>query len=150
EEELHLPVLREGVGELAELVVDRVELSLVLGGAEQSVRVDASDLLHYVRSPLPSRVEKSTSERASSISFLWSSAVRDLRATFSVVSTVRSATSLRICSSERRVSASMSRLAASTSSSRFSLPSSVASCLVVSAAFRARATMSSACSRASF
>src|SRR3954451_11356267 len=53
-------------------------------------------------------------------------------------------------SRERRVSASMSRRAAASSSSRFSRPSSAAWDLVVSAAFRARATISSACSRASF
>src|SRR3954469_1438715 len=97
----------------------------------------------------PSRLEKSTSARASSISRFWSSPVSDLRVTFSVVSTVRSATSLRMRSSERRVSASMSRRAAASSSSRFSRPSSAAWALVVSAALRARATMSSACSRAS-
>src|SRR3954452_14057199 len=94
-------------------------------------------------------MEKSTSARASSISRFWSSPVSDLRVTFSVVSTVRSATSLRMRSSERRVSASMSRRAAASSSSRFSRPSSAAWALVVSAALRARATMSSACSRAS-
>src|SRR4051794_6280486 len=97
----------------------------------------------------PSRLEKSTSARASSISRFWSSPVSDLRVTFSVVRTVRSATSLRMRSSERRVSASMSRRAAASSSSRFSRPSSAAWALVVSAALRARATMSSACSRAS-
>src|SRR5689334_11511233 len=43
----------------------------------------------------------------------------------------------------------MSRLAASTSSSRFSLPAVAASDSAVSAALRARAMMSSACSRAS-
>ena len=92
---------------------------------------------------------KSTSLSASSTRRRWSSAVSDLRVTFSVASTVRSATSRRICSSERRVSASMSRFAAATSSSRFSLPEAVASASAVSAALRARAMISSACSRAS-
>src|SRR5690242_18389182 len=44
----------------------------------------------------------------------------------------------------------MSRRAAATSSSRFSLPSSAASSVAASAALRARWVMSSACSRASF
>ena len=69
--------------------------------------------------------------------------------TFSVVSTVRSATSLRMRSRERRVSASMSRRAAARSSSRFSRPSSAAWVFADSADLRARATISSACSRAS-
>src|SRR4029450_245553 len=99
--------------------------------------------------PLPPRLEKSTSPSASLIRPFWSPASSDLRVTFSVVSTVRSATSLRIRSSERRVSASMSRRAAASSSSRLSRPSWAACAVVVSAARRARATMSSACSRAS-
>ena len=86
-------------------------------------------------SPTPRALEKSTSPRASSTRRRWSSPSRLLRVTFSVASTVRSATSLRICSSERRVSASMSRFAASTSSSRFSLPATVASASAVSADF---------------
>ena len=98
----------------------------------------------------PLRAEKSTSASASSTRRFWSSALSDLRTTFSVVRTVSSATSLRMRSSERRVSASMSRRAAATSSSRFSLPSSAAWDFAESAALRARATMSSACSRASF
>ena len=48
----------------------------------------------------------------------WSSGVSDLRVTFSVAITVRLATSLRISSSARRVSASMSRRVAAISSSR--------------------------------
>src|SRR5581483_11052522 len=103
-----------------------------------------------VWAPAGARAEKSTSLRASSIRRLWSSASRVLRVTFSVASTVRSATSLRIRSSERLVSSSMSRRAAETSSSRFSRPAAAASASAASAALRARATMSSACSRASF
>src|SRR5262245_10585813 len=100
-------------------------------------------------SPLPPSAEKSTSARASSIRRFWSSVSSALRVSFSVVSTVRSATSWRIRSRERRVSASMSRRAAASSSSRFSRPSSVACNVVASADLRARATISSACSRAS-
>ena len=94
------------VGELAELLVDLVELVLLLGDLEQRVGVYAGDLLHRPSSappiaPLPARAEKSTSASASSTSRFWSSSSSDLRVTFSVASTVRSATSLRICSSER-------------------------------------------------
>ena len=89
-------------------------------------------------------------ERLLDQAFCWSSESSVLRVTFSVASTVRSATSLRICSSERRVSASMSRRAAATSSSRLSLAGRRGlRRRAASAALRARATMSSACSRAS-
>ena len=131
EEQLHLAVRRERVGELAELLADRVELALLLRRLEQGVRVHAGDLLHRTRAssvaPRSTRgLEKSTSARASSIRRLVVVSSSDLRVTFSVVSTVRSATSLRIRSSERRVSASMSRRAAASSSSRFSRPSAAA------------------------
>src|SRR5215204_2143594 len=46
EEELHLLVLRERVGELAELLANHVELPLVLGHPEEGVRIYAGDLLH--------------------------------------------------------------------------------------------------------
>src|SRR3954452_9840094 len=83
------------------------------------------------------------------MSRLWSSSSSDLRVTFSVASTVRSATSRRICSIERRVSCSMSRRVCSISSSRFWLASTLASSWTLSDALRARPRMSSACSRAS-
>ena len=73
----------------------------------------------------------------------------DLRVTFSVARTVRLATSLRISSSERRVSAWMSRRAAAISSSRCWVAWTFESSWSDSAALRARDTMSSACSRAS-
>ena len=117
--------------------MDRVELAVLLGDARRARRrrrgrsppstaVSASRPRAVRRSVGPDRsdpcrAEKSTSASASSTSRCWSSASSDLRVTFSVASTVRSATSLRIRSSERRVSASMSRRAAATSSSRFSL-----------------------------
>src|SRR5918996_989677 len=170
EEQPHLPVLFQDADELPELVADRVELPFFLRRREQGGGVYAGDLLHLngsllsfasgapsheaapsVTSPEPSplRLEKSTSARASSISRFWSSGSSDFRVTFSVVKTVRSATSLRMRSSERLVSASMSRRAAASSSSRFSRPCSAAPAVVVSAVLRARAMMSSACSRAS-
>ena len=43
----------EGVGELAELLADRVELARLLGGLEQGVGVYAGDLLHQFSSALP-------------------------------------------------------------------------------------------------
>src|SRR3954454_9480000 len=63
--------------------------------------------------------------------------------------TVRSATSLRISWIARRVSASMSRRVCSRSSSRWSRAFSSVSRSWTSPALRARATMSSACARAS-
>src|SRR6185503_3674235 len=77
------------------------------------------------------------------------SAVSVLRVTFSVASTVRSATSARISWIARRVSASMSRRACARSSSRRSLPLTTASASCCSPALRARATISSAWWRAS-
>ena len=62
-------------------------------------------------SPTPTGPRSRPRRRASSTSRFWSSAASVLRVTFSVARTVRSATSLRIWSSERRVSASMSRFA---------------------------------------
>ena len=113
EEHLQLAVLRQRVGELAELLVDLVELVVLLRDLEQRPRVDLGDLFHLlVPAPAARRrraAEKSTSDSASWISRRWSSPSSDLRVTFSVASTVRSATSLRISSSARRVSCSMSR-----------------------------------------
>src|SRR4051794_24995897 len=79
----------------------------------------------------------------------WSSSSSDLRVIFSVAVTVRSATSLRSSSSARRVSCSMSRRADASICSRCCAASAFVSSLRFSAALRARATMSSACSRAS-
>src|SRR4051794_6760566 len=79
----------------------------------------------------------------------WSASSSVLRVTFSVASTVRSATSFRICWSARWVSCWMSRRVCSISSSRDCLASTTASSWTYSADRRARTTMSSACSRAS-
>ena len=152
EEDLQVAVLVERVGELAELLVDAVERRRSPGRLEQRARVDLGDLLHLARRSLrsPASAEKSTSSSASSIRRRWSSSSSDLRVTFSVATTVRSATSLRISSSARRVSASMSRRVGSISSSRCFVGVGLRLVLQRSAALRARATMSSACSRASF
>src|SRR3954451_9404732 len=94
-------------------------------------------------------VAKSSSASASSTSRFWSAESSDLRVTFSVASTVRSATSARICWIARRVSCSMSRRVCSTISSRlWRAPASV-SCSACSAVRRARETISSAWPRAS-
>src|SRR3954447_20491341 len=79
----------------------------------------------------------------------WSASSSVLRVTFSVASTVRSATSRRIWSRARRVSCSMSRRVCCMSSSRDCFASVTASSWTFSAERRARTTMSSACSRAS-
>ena len=131
-----------------ELVVDPVERVVLLGHLEEGARIDLSDLFHRcLRS-----AEKSTSSSASWIRRRCSSSSSDMRVTFSVAMTVRFATSLRISSSARRVSASMSL--------RVDLHQLVAVLLGVRLGLgpraglggpcRARATMSSACSRASF
>src|SRR3954447_6869803 len=46
EEELHLVVLLERIGELAELISDLIELPLLLGHPEEGLRIYAGDLLH--------------------------------------------------------------------------------------------------------
>src|SRR3954447_8305529 len=51
EEQLHVVVLLERIGELAELLPDGVELPLVLRRPEEGVRVYAGDLLHISASP---------------------------------------------------------------------------------------------------
>src|SRR5262245_28804371 len=136
EEDLEVAIAVDCVGELPQLLADGVEAALLAGDLEQGLGVHAVGVRHLYFSD-PERLVKSTSLSASSTRRRWSSAFSDLRVTFSVASTVRSATSLRICWRDRCVSASMSRLACATSSSRFSLPEAVASASAVSAALRA-------------
>src|SRR3954467_3624610 len=95
------------------------------------------------------RAAKSSSASASSTRRFWSAESSDLRVTFSVASTVRSATSARICWMARRVSASMSRRVCSIISSRLVRASARVSFSLASAVRRARATISSAWERAS-
>ena len=156
EEDLQLAVAVERVGELAELLADLVELVRPPWRprrARRRIRGRSPPLacssLRCRSRRRPERREVHLGERLLD-QLLVVLVVSDLRVSFSVASTVRSATSLRICSSERRVSVSMSLRAAATSSSRLALPSAVASATAASAALRARAAMSSACSRASF
>src|SRR4029079_3155163 len=108
EKDRKLAVLLERVGELAELILDQVELVVLPGDLEQRPRVDLCDLLHY-RSRSPERAEKSSSPRASSTRRRWSASSSDLRVTFSVASTVRSATSARICWMAPRLSVLVAR-----------------------------------------
>src|SRR5215211_2414809 len=103
----------------------------------------------YRRSSPAASALKSSSASASSTRRVWSSSVSDLRVTFSVAATVRSATSLRISWMARRVSASMSRRVCSIISSRLALASARTSFSCASPVLRARATMSSAWPRAS-
>ena len=151
EEHLQLAGLVERVGELAELLADLVELVLLLRDLEQRAGVDGGDLLHGAsrRSDRPDSAAKSSSDSASSTSRFWSSSVSVLRVTFSVASTVRSATSLRISWIARRVSCSMSRRVCAIISSRLRLASATTSASLFSAVLRARATISSAWPRAS-
>src|SRR6185437_3139193 len=149
EEDLQVAGLAERVGELAELAADVVDLALVKGDLEQRPGVDRGDLFHQLPRSSPEREAKSSSDRASSTRRFWSSSVSDLRATFSVASTVRSATSARISWIARRVSASMSRRVCSIISSRLARASASVSCSAVSAVRRARETISSAWPRAS-
>src|SRR3954469_2454436 len=95
------------------------------------------------------RAAKSSSASASSTRRFWSAESSDLRVTFSVARTVRSATSARICWMARRVSASMSRRVCSIISSRLARAPARVSFSAASAVRRARATMSSAWPRAS-
>src|SRR5215216_980449 len=136
----------------AQLLLDLVELAALHCGLEQRAGVDLGDLLHQRRLAFPSgaKAEKSTSARASSIKRFWSSSLSDFRATFSVAVIVRSATSLRISSSARRVSAWISRRVRSIASWWSFCDFALASASNCSAALRDRTRMSSACSRASF
>ena len=81
----------------AELLADLVQRVVLVRDLEQRARVDLGDLLHDLVLVLrrPSAL-KSSSPSASSTRRRWSSSVSVLRVTFSVASTVRSATSLRI------------------------------------------------------
>ena len=152
EEHRELAVLRERVGELAELLADDVELVRAPWRPRTASARRPGRSLPWpsCSAPPPDSAAKSSSRSASSTSLRWSSSVSVLRVTFSVARTVRSATSLRISWIARRVSASMSRRVCSSSSSRFSRACSRDSRSAASPALRARATISSACSRASF
>src|SRR4051795_2642252 len=152
EERLEVLVLAQRVRPDPELLVDLVELAAIHGGLEQRAGVDLTELFHQLLEALPSgaNAEKSTSDSASSIRRFWSSPSSDFRATFSVAMIVRFATSLRISSSARRVSASISRRVRSIASWCCFWAFSFDSASNCSAALRERTRMSSACSRASF
>ena len=101
EEELRqVAALVQRVGELPELLVDRVEDVMVLRDLEQRARVDLGDLLPLgllhpelvLRGPRRQRAEVELAERLLDQP-RWSSSVSTLRVTRSVAITVRSATS---------------------------------------------------------
>src|SRR5215207_1343669 len=85
QEDLQVAAVGDRVGELSQLLADRIELSLLLGRAEERLGIYAGDLFHRYSpaSPFPDRDEKSTSARASSTRRFWSSESRALRVTFS-------------------------------------------------------------------
>src|SRR5205807_3630913 len=145
-EHRELAVGGERVGDLAELLADHVELVLLASDGEQRARVYLGELLHYDWE-IP---EKSSSLSASSTSRRWSASSSVLRVTFSVAMIVRSATSRRRSSSARLVATSISRCARLVASATVSRPRSLASFSWTSADWRARCTISSACSRACF
>src|SRR3954447_3376701 len=152
EERLQVPGFRQRVAPGSELLLDLVELAVLLGGLEQCARIDLAELFHQLLEALPSgaKAEKSTSASASSMRRFWSSESSDFRATFSVAMIVSLATSLRISSSARRVSAWISRRVRSIASWCSFFAFSFVSASNCSAALRERTRMSSACSRASF
>src|SRR5581483_5091916 len=129
--------LLERLHERAEIALDRVQAALLLGRLEERLRVDALRRRHPYARPR-SRTEKSRLSIASSISRRWSAESSTLPTTRSVASIVRSATSLRICSIARAVSAS---ICLRVSSSR--------RCRSASASSRTRASCASATLRAS-
>src|SRR5436190_14307523 len=74
EEDLQLAVAVDRVGELAELVANRVEPALLLGDVEERLGVYACGSRHQLLdSSAPERAEKSTSLSASSTRRRWSS-----------------------------------------------------------------------------
>ena len=154
EEDRQLAVLLERVGDLAELLADDVELVVLLGDLEQRARVDLGDLLHGSSAPpsvsLAESVEKSSSPRASSTRRRWSSSVerlaRDLLGRQDgevgdlVADLLDRAPRLGLDVAARLLQQLLALVHAPPRASR-------ARCS--SAALRARATISSACSRAS-
>src|SRR6516165_9400957 len=150
EEHRQLAVGSQGVGELAQLLADLLQLAMLTGHLEQRAAIYAGELLHQFCDASADRLEKSSSSSACSTSLRWSASSSVLRVTFSVAITVKSATSLRMSSSARWVAAWISRSARLVASATSSWPCSLASCSWTSAAWRARWTISSDWLRASF
>src|SRR5262249_1170675 len=126
-------------GEVGRHGVDALRL---LRRLEERAGVHALRDCHYADSP--SRAEKSSSEIASSISRRWSSASSTFPVTRAVASSVRSATSERIMSSERLVSASIWRFVSSSRRVRSVSASSLTRSICASATLRASARMPAA------
>ena len=112
EEHGQLAVGVQRVGELAELLAQLVELALLARDLEQRAGVYLGELLHQLFDA-PEEIEREVelARAPPRTSRFWSAESSVLRVTFSVASTVRSATSLRMSSSARCVAASMSRSA---------------------------------------
>src|SRR3954454_15780206 len=128
--------------QLLELLAHGVEPVTLDRCLEQGPRIHAVDHTHF---PLPSRTEKSSSPIASSISRRWSASSSDFRVTFSAAIRLRSATSARICSSARRVSASICLRVSSRRRSRSASVSSRMRRTFDSDTRRASVRISSAC-----
>ena len=82
---------REGGDEVAQLAAHRLDDAGLLGGVEQGLGVDPSDLLFAHALPSAPSFSTSSSASASSMRRCWSAALRLLAATFSVASAVSSA-----------------------------------------------------------
>src|SRR3954447_11113088 len=137
--------LVDGGREVGQLLAHGLEVVGALRGVEQRPRI------HAVRDAqfwLPSSAEKSSSRIDSSIRRRWSASVSDFPVTFVAAIRVRSATSARICSSARRVSASTWRWVSSIRRCRSASASSRTRSRVESATRRASARISSESCRA--
>src|SRR5581483_4883670 len=153
----HRAQLRHGAhlrDEVAELAAHGVDSTRLAGGVVQRSGVDPVDDRHATARPYArsrSSTEKSSPSIASSIRRRWSAWSSTFPVTLAVASSVRSATSERISSSARLVSASISRRASSRrrvrsassssrSRSRCESATRRASVRIDSASLRARAT----------
>src|SRR5712691_2656681 len=136
----------DGGGEVAELGVNLLQALLLLRGVEQRARIGAMDDGYFTGSC--SRAVKSRSLIASSISRRWSASSRTLPVTFAVATSVSSATSARICSRARCVSAWIRRCVSSRRRCRSASVSSLTRRRCASATLRASARICSAWPRA--
>src|SRR5919109_490214 len=135
----------DGGGEVGELLADLLQAAVLLRGIEQCPRIRAVDDGYLGAS---SSAEKSRSPIASSIRRRWSASSSTLPVTFAVATSVSSATSARICSSARCVSASIWRFVSSCRRWRSASVSSFTRWRCESATRRASARISSAWPRA--
>src|SRR5437588_1345693 len=135
----------DGRGEVGELLADLLQAAVLLRRLEQCERVRSVDGGYL---GVSSSAEKSRSLIASSIRRRWSASSSTLPVTLAVATSVSSATSVRICSSARCVSASIWRFVSSSRRWRSASVSSFTRWRCESATRRASARISSACPRA--